>query len=473
MCSRQLKLRPDRGDEVRWVGSNAAFASIGGCRLASGSPDHDTTPFRADFSTDRGVVARLCERGSLGRSVSSLVFRRIRVATRGAPPRRSGDVPRALPSRGPRAREAAPPRGRIATAIRCVSQLARESEARAELLSVVSHELRTPLAVISGYSRLLLDERVGPLTEEQRRFVAESKRSCERLDALVTRLLGASTGKPGSDPNPSSRVARIEPIVEQVIGFFAPHFDERELELSLVRSIDPMPAVRLDRSRTEQVLTNLLGNALKYANPGGCVEIACAEPSPAAKGEDRGHGERRRSRDPARRSRARLRTLGALQLDRGWPTVSVSGWPSVGASSRKWADGSGWNRAASVAAASTSRCRSPTGSGCGSRRESPRKRRESGCRRKWASDEEASPAEAQMASAAAKARAARVLVVDDTEGIRGYIAASLEGARLRRRHGRGRTTCAGAPRERVRPRHRAARRDDAGDRRSRDAARPA
>src|SRR5213593_1471529 len=48
---------------------------------------------------------------------------------------------------------------------------------RAELLDVVSHELRTPLTVIGGYHRLLLGEQVGPLNDQQRKFLEESHRS--------------------------------------------------------------------------------------------------------------------------------------------------------------------------------------------------------------------------------------------------------------------------------------------------------
>ncbi len=71
-------------------------------------------------------------------------------------------------------------------------QLRCERSDREELLSVVSHELRTPVTVIGGYNRLLLAEEVGPLTEEQRRFLCESRKSCERLNHFIGNLIDAA-----------------------------------------------------------------------------------------------------------------------------------------------------------------------------------------------------------------------------------------------------------------------------------------
>src|SRR5688572_1596166 len=67
-----------------------------------------------------------------------------------------------------------------------------ENAQRSELLDAVSHDLRTPLTVIGGYHRLLLGDGVGPLNEKQRKFLEESQRSCQRLDAFLGNALAAS-----------------------------------------------------------------------------------------------------------------------------------------------------------------------------------------------------------------------------------------------------------------------------------------
>jgi len=148
----------------------------------------------------------------------------------------------------------------------------RESAERADLLDVVSHELRTPLTVIGGYHRLLLGARVGPLNDQQRKFLEDSHRSCQRLDAFLANMLAASRYAHGGEVLELGR-ARVAPAIEAVAAMFEPLLAERGLRLSL--ALDPAAAeARCDPPRVEQVLVNLVGNAVKFARAGGSIEIA-------------------------------------------------------------------------------------------------------------------------------------------------------------------------------------------------------
>lgn len=149
--------------------------------------------------------------------------------------------------------------------------LRRERQEREELLGVVSHELRTPVTVIGGYSRLLLSEEVGPLTSEQRKFLEESQKSCRRLDAFIERLLAASRAAKGDEVLEVGR-ERLVPVLHGIVEMFRPLLEERDLRLSLALCEEADEA-RFDRTRVEQVLTNLVGNAVKYTPPGGSIEI--------------------------------------------------------------------------------------------------------------------------------------------------------------------------------------------------------
>jgi len=140
-----------------------------------------------------------------------------------------------------------------------------------ELLSVVSHELRTPLTVILGYNRLLLSEQVGSLTPEQRRFLRESGKSCQRLNDFVGRLLASSREGVREDAL-DLRDASLDGTLRGVVSFLQPLFDEHELQVEFDLACHA-PALRFDPARIEQVLTNLLGNAIKYTKPGGSVRI--------------------------------------------------------------------------------------------------------------------------------------------------------------------------------------------------------
>jgi len=162
-------------------------------------------------------------------------------------------------------------------------RLRRERAEREEMLTVVSHELRTPVTIISGYNRLLLSEEVGPLTEEQRRFVEESMKGCRRLNAFIDHLLEASRERAGDEVLEISQGSLGE-LVEGVTGLLQPLLEEQDLRVDLDLTSDADRA-RFDRVRVEQVLTNLVGNAIKYAPPGGSIEIATRRLPPPDSGE--------------------------------------------------------------------------------------------------------------------------------------------------------------------------------------------
>lgn len=157
-------------------------------------------------------------------------------------------------------------------------ELARERERaeweaaeREELLTVVSHELRTPLTVIAGFNKLLLSERGGPLTEEQRHFLEESARSCRRLATFVGNLLGAARESAGEAPPELSR-ASLASTLEGVVRFLKPLVDERRQRVALELGRGAEHA-RFDPFQLERVLTNLLANAVRYSPPEGTIRV--------------------------------------------------------------------------------------------------------------------------------------------------------------------------------------------------------
>jgi len=148
----------------------------------------------------------------------------------------------------------------------------REASEREQLLTVVSHELRTPVTVIAGYARLLLTEKVGPLNAEQRRFLHESAKSCQRLSSFIGNLLEAARDV-SADGVLEVCETSLAPTIEGVVTFLKPLLEEHQLEIRLALHREG-PRARFDPVRIEQVLTNLLGNAIKYARAGGTIEIS-------------------------------------------------------------------------------------------------------------------------------------------------------------------------------------------------------
>lgn len=158
-------------------------------------------------------------------------------------------------------------------ASREVHRLSREVEAlrqalgaerveREDLLAIVSHEVRTPLTVIRGYLRLLLAGEAGALGEEQRRFLSETQRSSDKLDAFVTRVLD-STRVYGDVGALEVASAPLAPLVDEVAKALRGPLADRGLRFE--NRADPAHEARFDRHGVERVLLNLVGNAVRFA----------------------------------------------------------------------------------------------------------------------------------------------------------------------------------------------------------------
>jgi two-component system phosphate regulon sensor histidine kinase PhoR len=147
----------------------------------------------------------------------------------------------------------------------------RETEAermRSALLATVSHELRSPLTAISGYADTLLHD--GPWDDRtQREFLEVIALSASRLSGLVDNLLDAATldaGVLSLQPEP----VRIERIAERVLA------QRRLLATGCTLHLETRPGLPLvdaDPIRVEQVLANLVDNAIKYSPRGGPIRV--------------------------------------------------------------------------------------------------------------------------------------------------------------------------------------------------------
>ncbi|HVM50053.1 MAG TPA: ATP-binding protein [Candidatus Acidoferrum sp.] len=149
-----------------------------------------------------------------------------------------------------------------------LTRLKQLESARQEFVANVSHELRTPLSLIKGYAETLLDgARNNP--EVATRFLQTIDRNAERLKLLIEDLLTISELESG-------RVTlNLQAIsLPQVVGKVIEDFKERAAArgATLVNHA-PEVAVRADMNRLEQVLGNLVDNAIKYGRPKGTVII--------------------------------------------------------------------------------------------------------------------------------------------------------------------------------------------------------
>ena len=156
-----------------------------------------------------------------------------------------------------------------AAVFRDVTERKRLERVRQDFVANVSHELRTPIAAILGYAETL---RSGALSDAKHapQMVEIIHRQSERLGELVSDLLELSRLDAGERPLSSTKVS-LEEVARQASEAMEPSAAGKRLSVQL--RIPPDLSARADPKALEQVLLNLLDNAIKYTPEGGTVEL--------------------------------------------------------------------------------------------------------------------------------------------------------------------------------------------------------
>ncbi len=153
-------------------------------------------------------------------------------------------------------------------------QLQELDRLKSAFVSIVSHELRTPMTSIKGYIENILDGLAGGLTEKQSYYLARVKLNTERLTRMVNDLLDLSRIE-----DPEKRHDHLRPVpmsirdlTTEVVESFQTMAQQRSIT---VKADNPpsLPFIRGDRDKLHRVLTNLIGNAVKFTPAGGEVLV--------------------------------------------------------------------------------------------------------------------------------------------------------------------------------------------------------
>jgi len=159
--------------------------------------------------------------------------------------------------------------GQLARSFNQMATTLEQTEAmRRDLIANVTHELRTPLSSIKGYMEGLID---GVLPAQPDTY-QQVYREADRLQRLVNDLQELSRVEAGAfqlERHPHT----VPDLIRQTVDRLRPQFEEKSVALEQNVAAN-LPPVRVDEDRINQVLLNLVGNALQYTPAGGTVTIA-------------------------------------------------------------------------------------------------------------------------------------------------------------------------------------------------------
>ncbi len=161
---------------------------------------------------------------------------------------------------------------------------------KTEFIGTVSHELRTPMTSIKGFTQLLAMGSLGPINETQKEFLGIIQSNAERMIAIINDLLDITKIETGS-VELEIRPIHVAETLSTVMLELQPKIQERQQHLAL--SIPAgLPLVRADGRRFNQILFNIVSNAVKYTPRGGSITIEAREVTTEAIPEEERDGLR-------------------------------------------------------------------------------------------------------------------------------------------------------------------------------------
>lgn len=143
---------------------------------------------------------------------------------------------------------------------------------KTEFLSVISHELRTPITPIKGYTAMLMNESMGALNPKQKRVLGIIVKEGDHLLNLIDSILDVSRMAYGRTLEISREPVLVRVLLDEMSEVLKPQYDARELSMK-VDIPEDFPTIMADITKITRLLTNLLGNALKFTPTGGTVMV--------------------------------------------------------------------------------------------------------------------------------------------------------------------------------------------------------
>ncbi|MGE5224865.1 MAG: ATP-binding protein [Omnitrophica WOR_2 bacterium] len=157
----------------------------------------------------------------------------------------------------------------MAVTLQDITHLKELDRIKSEFVSTVSHDLRSPLTAILGYAELV--DRAGPMTDQQREFIRRIQFSVNNITSLINDLLDLGRIEAGFDAQ--KEIIQLETLTRYSVDGLLGQIDQKRLDFSLEFAGD-LPGVLGNPARLQQMVVNLVGNAVKFTAPGGKITVA-------------------------------------------------------------------------------------------------------------------------------------------------------------------------------------------------------
>ena len=151
-------------------------------------------------------------------------------------------------------------------------ELVKANQVKTDFLAIMSHELRTPLNAVLGYTEAIKDGVMGEINEEQKKSLDEVYRNGENLLQLINSTLDLAKIEAGKMDLNLHEFDLIE-LIENVHSSLRPLLEQKKHKFQMVAP-SKLPFVRADAMHLRQILTNLVGNSIKFTDEGGRIVVS-------------------------------------------------------------------------------------------------------------------------------------------------------------------------------------------------------
>lgn len=145
---------------------------------------------------------------------------------------------------------------------------------KSEFLAVLSHEFRTPLQAVFGYTELLEREIHGALNETQHRYVQRIQQSQQHLLGVINTVLDFAALESGRLIEVNVRPVRIDELLRLTEALVGPQLQAKDINYEYICGEAPLLA-EADATKVQQIVVNLMSNAINYTDRGGRVVLEC------------------------------------------------------------------------------------------------------------------------------------------------------------------------------------------------------